>query len=172
MLETNPFTVFNPPGAKYLVLGSFAAKDGKKGHNYNWYYSNGRNQFWPMLEVVYGENLTTKKQQQELFARHKIAVADIIRKCKRLKNSSLDTHLTDFVYNTAPITKVFKTRKLQKVLFTSRFVENQFRRHFAHLLASYPTVDIITLPSPSPRYAQMAKDEKIMQYKKHFPKQA
>lgn len=169
MLETNPFTVFCPKDAKYLVLGSFASKDGKKGHNYDWYYSNGRNQFWPILEAIYETKLQDKKSQQALFSRHKIAIADIIKKCRRVKRSSLDTHLSDIVYNKTPISKVFKTRRLVKVLFTSRFVENHFRKHFKDLIDAYPKVEFVTLPSPSPRYAQMTRAEKVRSYRKAFP---
>ena len=120
MLETNPFKVFIPPKAKYLILGSFAAKDGKLGVLYDWYYSNGRNQFWPMLEEVYKIKLRDKKTQQNLFRKLSIAIADIIYQCKRQKKSSLDVHLTSFVYNTIPITKILQKNLLKKIFFTSR----------------------------------------------------
>jgi G:T/U-mismatch repair DNA glycosylase len=80
MREINPFTVFNPPKAKYLILGSFVAKDCKVGWNYEWYYSNGRNQFWPILEVVYNRDLKSKHDQQKLFKDLGIALGDIVFK--------------------------------------------------------------------------------------------
>ena len=85
MFETNPFSVFCPPNAKYFMLGSFAAKDSKSGASYNWYYSNGRNQFWPILEEIYSLELKDKRVQQDLFRKLSIAIADIIYQCEKKK---------------------------------------------------------------------------------------
>jgi len=153
-----------------LILGSFAAKDGKLGVLYDWYYSNGRNQFWPMLEEVYKIKLRDKKTQQNLFRKLSIAIADIIYQCKRQKKSSLDVHLTSFVYNTIPITKILQKNLLKKIFFTSRFVEKEYKKHFKDLIDKYPDIELITLPSPSPRYASMKKEEKIKIYTTVLPK--
>ena len=169
MLETNPFSVFCPPQAKYFILGSFAAKDGKAGVSYDWYYSNGRNQFWPILEEIYAKKLRNIQAQQALFTSLSLAVADIIYQCTRTKNSSLDTDLTGFVYNIAPITKVLTENPIEKILFTSRFVEKEYKRHFKDLVTELSTVELVTLPSPSPRYAAMPKAEKIKRYTQVLP---
>lgn len=170
MYETNPFKVFSPLGAKYLILGSFAAKDGRKGHAYDWYYSNGRNYFWPILRQIYSLELDTKSKQQALFRELHIAIADVILKCKRTKKSSLDVNLKECKYNIAAISKVFETRRLTKVFFTSRFVEKIFRRRFAQLLDGYPEIEFVTLPSPSPRYAQLTVAQKTAIYRRLLPK--
>lgn len=55
MIETHPFGCFVPPGAKYLILGSFTTKEAFNAdkEKYVWFYSNGgRNNFWPILEEV------------------------------------------------------------------------------------------------------------------------
>lgn len=169
MLETNPFSVFCPLNAKYFILGSFVAKDGKSGVSYEWYYSNGRNQFWPILEEVYAVELKDKKTQQDLFRKLSIAIADIIYQCEREKNSSSDVHLTNFVYNISPIKKVFEKNSIEKILFTSRFVEKEYKRNFRGLIEEFPNIELITLPSPSPRYASMRKEEKIKRYAQILP---
>lgn len=168
--ETNPFKVFTPSNARYFILGSFAAKDGKEGHNYNWYYSNGRNKFWPILEKVYGVELRDKKTQQKLFEKLSIAIADIIYQCERVGNSSLDVSLQKFIYNYSPIAKTLAANPIQRILFTSRFVETHYRRHFKELINKFPQVELITLPSPSPRYASMRFEEKIRVYSQYLPK--
>lgn len=170
MIETNPFEVFCPPNAKYFILGSFVAKDGKEGWDYNWYYSNGRNQFWRILERIYGIELKNKAAQQNLFTKMFIAVADIILRCERLGNSSLDTRLTNFEYNIPAILAVLRTNPIEKIMFTSRFVETHFRRHFKELIEEFPEVELVTLPSPSPRYASMRKEDKILKYAAVLPK--
>lgn len=168
--ETNPFAVFSPPKSKYLILGSFAAKDSKSGHSYDWYYSNGRNQFWPILERIYGGKLTRKEAQQKLFADLSIAIADIIYQCERVGNSSLDVNLQRLIYNHDPIAEVLRNNPIQQILFTSRFVETRFKKHFKDLIEEFPQVELVTLPSPSPRYASMRLEEKIKIYTHHFPK--
>lgn len=170
MIERNPFKVFSPAGAKYLILGSFVAKDSKAGVPYDWYYSNGRNQFWLILEEVYGIELNDKKKKQELFSNLGIAIGDIILECERLANSSMDSKLKITKYNISAIARVLKNNEIKKIMFTSRFVEKHFKRHFKELIGKYPSVKLLALPSPSPRYALMSKKEKIRVYKREFPK--
>jgi G:T/U-mismatch repair DNA glycosylase len=68
-------------------LGSFVTKPTSP---YEWFYANGRNQFWPILESVYHRNLKTKADMQKLFVELKMALTDIILECEREKNSNLD----------------------------------------------------------------------------------
>ncbi len=166
MLEKHPFGVFVPPNAKYLLLGSFVTKP---AHKYDWFYANGRNQFWPILEEVYKVPLTTTKAQQSLFVKLHIAIADIILECEREKNSNLDIHLKNLVFNTEAITKILNENNIGKILFTSRYVEKLFRRHFNDLITKYQGIELITLPSPSPRYAMLTKTQKILHYRKLLP---
>ncbi|MFH1295513.1 MAG: hypothetical protein ABIH84_02970 [bacterium] len=172
MQEVNPFKVFCPPNARYLILGSFPAKDGKKGVDYDWYYSNGRNQFWRILEGVYTVDLKSRISQQRLFCELSMAIADIILKCERTEQSSLDNKLAISEYNIPEIAKVHRNNPLEQIFFTSRFVESHYRRHFKHLVAEFPDIQLITLPSPSPRYALMTKAEKIQRYAQLLPKKA
>lgn len=166
MLEKHPFGAFVPPDSKYLLLGSFVTKlvDG-----YKWFYANGRNQFWPILEEVYGRELQTKKAQQQLFNDLRMALTDIILECEREKDSNLDINLKCLVFNTQAITDILKKNKIKKIYFTSRFVEKLFRKEFKKLILKYPKIDLITLPSPSPRYVLMTKPQKISRNKKLLP---
>ena len=79
MLEIHPFGSFVPKNARILLLGSFTTKPAK---GYEWFYANGRNQFWPILEGVYGVELDTKEKQQQLFRKLTMALADIILSCE------------------------------------------------------------------------------------------
>jgi hypoxanthine-DNA glycosylase len=150
MLEKHPFGNFVPKNAKYLILGSFVTKpvDG-----YEWFYANGRNQFWPILEEVYKLPLKTIKDQQNLFFKLRMAITDIILECEREKNTHSDTDLKCLVFNAQAITGILDKNKIEKIFFTSRFVENLYRRHFKDQIQKYPEIELVTLPSPSPRYA-------------------
>ena len=168
MLETHPFAAFCPPSAKYLMLGSFTAV--KKDEAYDWYYCSKRNQFWPMIEEVYDVKLPSGKSKQELFAKFSIAITDIIYQCERKHGNSLDANLINFVYNTKAIEKILKENPIEKILFSSRFVEKEFKRKFKELIMKYSQIELVTLPSPSPRYAAMSRKEKVRRYKEIFPK--
>ena len=83
MIETHAFGNFIPLNAKYLILGSFTGRQAVKGNSatddsYDWFYATKRNQFWPILEEVYGIELRNKLSRQELFTKLGIAMADII----------------------------------------------------------------------------------------------
>jgi hypoxanthine-DNA glycosylase len=169
MTETHPFGNFVPKNSRYLLLGSFTAKDAlQKG--YDWFYANGRNQFWPIIEEVYDTKLPKTLDKQKLFSDLKIAITDIILSCDRKVFNSSDMNLINIIFNREALEVIFKENKVQKVYFSSRFVENLFRRNFKDLTAKYPETELVTLPSPSPRYAKVTRREKIEIYKNLLPK--
>ena len=175
MIETHPFGSFAPPGATSLLLGSFTAKeafDPQKKDSYVWFYSTPRNQFWPIFREVYGARLQAREEMQELFATLGMAIADIIHQCERRGGSSLDTNLTNIVYATEEITQVLENSPITRIFFTSRWVEARFRRVFKEVINRYPAIELVALPSPSPRYARMSRAQKVDRYKELLPRLA
>ena len=170
MIETHPFGVFSPPDAKYLILGSFTAKKDDGDESYDWFYVTKRNQFWPILERLYSLKLEDKKAKQSLFTELSIAITDIIYQCERRDGNSLDSNLVNFVYNTSAIRNLLQENPIEKIFFSSRFVEKEFKKGFKDLIEEFSNIELITLPSPSPRYAAMSKEEKIRRYRQIFPK--
>lgn len=167
-IETHPFKPFVPKNAKYLILGSFTGRFYKE-NSYDWYYGTKRNQFWSILELAYNTKLTTKEEKQELFETLGIALTDIIYKCERKLGNNLDMNLTNITYNTKAIAEILKKNKIQKVYFTSRFVEKHFSKVFRNLVEEYNDMEFVTLPSPSPRYAQVSLKDKAAIYKSALP---
>jgi hypoxanthine-DNA glycosylase len=170
MIEKHAFGDFVPKNAKYLMLGSFTAKKSDTDLSYDWFYCTKRNQFWSIIENVYGLSLPNKESKVKLFTKLGIAFSDMILTCERREDNSSDINLTNFVYNNDGITNILSDHNIRKVFFSSRFVEKEFKRKFIKLIADFPKVEFITLPSPSPRYAAMSKEEKIKKYKEAFPK--
>jgi len=175
MIETHAFGNFVPRNAKYLILGSFTGRQAVKGStatddDYDWFYGTKRNQFWSILEGVYGIELRNKHSKQELFAKLGIAMADIISQCERKEGNNLDTNLVNIVYNIEAITEILETHQIENILFSSRFVEDRFRKLFKDIINRYPSIHLVTLPSPSPRYAQMSKEQKIQRYRELLPR--
>ncbi len=168
MREVDPFSIFTPPNSKYLILGSFPATDGAEGITHEWYYSKGTNQFWRFLEVIYGLELKDTVSQKALFSRLGIAIGDIILSCERLNNSSLDAKLINFEYNLVGIAKILHDFPIEKILFTSKFTEKHYKKVFKDLIKEFPHIELVTLPSPSPRYVLISKEEKLKKYKELF----
>ncbi len=174
MIETHAFGNFVPLNPKYLILGSFTGRQAVKGIkatdvSYDWFYGTKRNQFWSILEEVYGIELRNKIRKQELLTKLGVAMADIIYQCERKEGNNLDTNLTNIVFNKEAITEILDSNQIDKIYFTSRFVENRFRKVFKDIINRHPAIYLITLPSPSPRYAKMGKEQKIKIYKELLP---
>lgn len=167
MIEVHPFGDFIPSNSKYLLLGSFTTKP---KDDYVWFYANGRNHFWSIMEDVYQIPLNTKSRQQKLFEDLNMALSDIIYSCERKNGSHLDNNLINIVYNIDGVSKIIRNNNIKKIFFTSRFVENIFKRLFNSLITEYPNIRLIYLPSPSPRYAAISKTEKIRKYQELLPK--
>ncbi|KKU92238.1 MAG: hypothetical protein UY21_C0003G0014 [Microgenomates group bacterium GW2011_GWA1_48_10] len=170
MIETHPFGFFVPKNAQYLLLGSFTTKEANFDPTYDWFYGTKRNYFWPILRAVYGLPLATKKEKQDLFTHLRMALGDIIYQCERIKDSNLDVNLVNVIYNLDAVAETLSKNKIKKIFFSSRFVEGKFRRFFRSIINHHPDTELITLPSPSPRYAALTPAQKLQIYKSLLPK--
>ena len=174
MVETHPFGSYVPSGAKYLILGSFTGRQAVKGKaftddDYDFFYGLPRNQFWPILEKVYGRRLQDTQSRKDLLAELRIAMADIIRQCERKDGSNLDANLSNIVYALEEIAQILESNQIRRIYFTSRYAETKFRRNFRDIMGWHPAIELVTLPSPSPRYARMTKEQKTARYKALLP---
>lgn len=171
--EKHPFGNFVPSKSRYLLLGSFTARqavEGKEKSSYDWFYGTKRNQFWPIIEEVYGLQLPTKTERQDLFTRLGMAVTDIILECERRANNNSDLSLKNIVFNTEAIHRIVRENQIEAIYFTSRFVEELFRREFRDHFKRFSQMRLVTLPSPSPRYAKMTRQMKVLRYKELLPR--
>ena len=160
-IEIHPFKPFVPENANKLILGSFPGRE-QTQHTQNendWFYGSKRNQFWHIISHVYDTPLLTIDDKQTLFKNNGIATTDIFFKVRRTENNNLDNNLRVIEYNEAAIRTILQNNNINTVFFTSKFVEQHFRKLFPEI------TNTVCLPSPSPRYASMNKAEKIMHYK-------
>jgi hypoxanthine-DNA glycosylase len=169
MLEQHPFGAFLPPNTRYLVVGTFpgrqfsqrtAEENEADAHAFSY---GGRNQFWRIMEKIYGVDLPNRTAKQALFTEYQVGLMDVIAACRRKKDSNLDTDLTDIVWNKPAFEQVFHTYAIETVFCTGRGVAKIFTPWF-------PNMPCVALPSPSPLYAAMRFEEKLAFYTTVFPK--
>jgi hypoxanthine-DNA glycosylase len=165
IVETHPFEAFIPKNIRCLIVGSFPGKEQTQCEldETHWFYGASRNQLWRILEIVYKRELQNRKEKQQLFEEAGIGMADIIKSCVRRHGTNLDENLEIRDYNKEVVERILNKHQ-PKVLFTSRFVEKEFKK----LFPSYKDVDI--LPSPSPRYFKLRIEDKAKIYEKKLPK--
>ncbi len=169
MTYSHQFSNFIPSPTRFLILGSFTSNQFTKDAGYDWFYGTKRNYFWPIIEEVYNTTLDTKKVRQELFTQIQMGIGDIIYQCERKDGNSSDTNLINIIYNTE-LESILDNNTIESIFFTSRYVEKLYKKVFSSLIKKYPLIRLITLPSPSPRYAAMTKERKIEIYKEKLPK--
>jgi hypoxanthine-DNA glycosylase len=164
VIETHPFEAFIPEKIKCLIVGSFPGKEQTQyePEETHWFYGAPRNQLWKILEIVYKKELKTRKEKQQLFEEAGIGMTDMIKSCVRKQGTNLDENLEIREYNKEVIEKILRHYQ-PKVLFTSRFVEKEFKK----LFPDYKNTDI--LPSPSPRYFKLTIENKAKIYKEKLP---
>jgi len=120
MIEKHAFGNFVPTNAKYLVLGSFTLKKYTGDPNLDWFYTTKVNQFWPIIQEVYGVPLPDRKSKEVLFTKLGIALSDIILECERRDGTNLDANLVSITYNTDGIRKILKENNIQKIFITPK----------------------------------------------------
>lgn len=174
VIEVHPFGMFVPPRATALLLGSFPGRQSCADSpaydpSYDWFYRSKRGQFWRILTAVYDRPLETKRQQMVLVTELHLALGDVIRSCRRLNPTNADTDLIDVTYSTDEVATILAAQPINTIYFTSAFVSGVFRRHFTDVVAPYPDLRLVTLPSPSPRFARMTLQQKIMMYRTLLP---
>jgi hypoxanthine-DNA glycosylase len=153
-LQQHPFDPIVFADTRILILGTFPSFD---SFDRGFYYSHPRNAFWPILSDLSGYPAMTREQKIWLLKQMGWGLWDMVESCHR--KNSLDSSLRDIKVN--DIESLLKRyENIEKILFTGRKAEKVFESSFGYL-------DIArkALPSPSPAYASMSRDEKMEIYR-------
>lgn len=164
-IENHPFEPFVPDNASTLIIGSFPGMEQvlNRHNQEEWFYSAIDNLFWPILSEAFQTELKTRIQKEQFLTRRGIAITDIFTKVSRKEKSNLDKHLSDLEYN-KEIIYIIKKSKINRLFFTSKFVEKHFLREFPHITFG------ICLPSPSQAAnIPISKSEDYKIYKQSNP---
>lgn len=153
-IEKHPFQAFVPKDAKYLLLGSFPCNRNLRADDApaygEWFYcGSGKSAFWGIMEMVYACNLPTgdRTSKEELLSKYGIAITDIALEIERKKPDCLDNNLKILAYQTEAIQEILENNPIEKIFFTSRFVE---KAYIKHIQPKGSKAALIYLISPSP----------------------
>ncbi len=149
------------PDSQVLILGSFPSI---KSFEEGFYYAHPRNQFWPILSQIFGEEVQTKEDKIALCKKQHIALFDSAASLHREANNSSDTNLKNIEVN--DFEKLLKEYpKIKAIIFTGKKAEQIFNQKYKHL-----NIEKFLLPSTSPAHASMKFEEKLAKYKEVFRK--
>ncbi|ADN09328.1 DNA-deoxyinosine glycosylase [Sulfurimonas autotrophica] len=144
------------PDSKVLILGSFPSI---KSFEEGFYYAHPRNQFWQILNQIFGESIQTKEDKIALCKKYHIALFDSAASLQREANNSSDTNLKNIEVN--DFEKILNEYpNIKTILFTGKKAEQIFNKKYKDL-----DIEKILLPSTSPAHASMKFEEKLTKYK-------
>ena len=155
-MEHHPFKPIIFPDSKILILGSFPSL---KSFEEGFYYAHPRNQFWPLLAEVFGEDISSVEKKIALCKKHHLALWDSAKSLKRGNKNSSDQNLKEIEANDFK-QLLSEYPSIETVLFTGKKSEAIFNKAYKEL-----PVKKALLPSPSPAYAAMRFEEKLEVYK-------
>ena len=158
-MEHHPFKPIIFPDSKILILGSFPSL---KSYEEAFYYAHPRNQFWPLLEKVFNEKASTKKERIALCKKHHIALYDSAKSLKRNSGDSSDSNLKEIIPNDFN-QFLLDHPAIKYILFTGKKAEQIFNQAHKGL-----NIKKLLLPSPSQAYAAMSFEKKLEKYREIF----
>jgi len=120
---SHPFETYIPTDAKYLVIGTFPTR--QINWDFDFYYSNSDNRFWPIMEGISRTQFQKKigkpaiEERKQFLKQRQIGITDMLQKCYRLVEKSGDEHLYPIV-----LTDIFslleKHDTIESLVLTSR----------------------------------------------------
>lgn len=134
-----------------LILGSIPSK---KSREASFYYMHPQNRFWKILETVFQEKITAKK---EFILKHHIALWDTIASCDILGAS--DASIKNVIPN--DIAKLVRKTKIKKIFTAGATAEKYYRKYI------YPELKMesIRLSSTSPANCQKSLQDLVEEWK-------
>lgn len=156
MRLAHPFDPIADDRSRVLVLGSFPSI---KSFENRFYYAHPRNQFWPIMEALFGAHLPDNESRSRFALQHRIALWDTYASLVRAENNSSDANLTGLQPN--DIAGFLERHpSIVHIFCTGRKAYDGCRKHFPSL-----SIPCTLLPSTSPAYAAMPFEKKLDAYR-------
>ena len=156
MSEISSFDAAIGKNPTTLVLGSIPGVASLEAVQY---YAHPRNAFWDICEAVFGISRQLPYEERlSLLFESGVGLWDVLARAKR--EGSLDSAIEKDSIEVNPIDLLLASQpSIQRILLNGGKAAKEFKKHFPSLYQS-STVQIFELPSTSPAYAAMPKNEK------------
>ena len=140
MKSQHPFQPYVPVNATKLIIGTIPPPRFCKKpqclfeEDVNYYYGS-RDNYWPLLEVIfetrfeYSNNCKSIEQRQKLLENLNIGITDIIDNCIHEKDSALDKDLKEIVLKDID-SLLINFLAIDTLIYTSEFVKKLINNHF------------------------------------------
>ena len=151
----HPFDAIVDQNSKVLILGSFPSI---KSFEQNFYYAHPRNQFWPIMEELFGVTLKSNEEKRAFALEKGIALWDTYASLKRGEGNSSDSNLKELQVNDFDAF-LKKYPNITHLFFTGQKAYQGYMKHFKDI-----KIETTLLPSTSPAHAAMKKEEKLERY--------
>lgn len=150
-------------GCRILILGSMP---GARSLAAGQYYAHPQNLFWPLMQVVFGVDLTQPYllRLAQLQSRS-VALWDVLQGCER--RGSLDSAITaNSEVPNAIAALLGQHPAITTIALNGAKAAQAFTRHIAKQLAPerLQGLALHALPSTSPTHASMSRDEKVRRW--------
>ena len=172
-VENHPYKPFIPKEASKLIVGNFpigkftdpARFHERKDQEMDFYYGGASNKLWRLLSACFDIELKNVDSIKNFLKSHHFALADILLSCRRVGGSALDTALYDKTYN-YELKNIIEKHHFEELLFTSRHVYTEFRKH----IGKFPDIKHTILISPSPTAVRgLVKNRQYLELKRKNP---
>lgn len=173
ILEHHPYKPYIPKNAKKLIVGNFPIGKfsnpdrfhERKPQEMDFYYGGATNKLWRLLSECFNVKLDSISNIKTFLKDHHFALADVLLSCRRVGGSALDTALYDKTYNT-DLKDIIEKENFEELLFTSKHVYSQFRKH----IGKFPHIKHTILISPSPTAVRgLVKNREYLELKSQNP---
>ena len=134
--------------SRVLILGSFPSVVSRQK---SFYYANPTNRFWPVLEALFHETITDRK---EFCLRKHIALWDVIESCTI--HGSSDSSIRDVKAN--DIEWLIQNSSVHAVFTTGAKAASLYKKYVS------ASLDACALPSTSAANAHMRLDDLVKEY--------
>ncbi|NTV51109.1 MAG: DNA-deoxyinosine glycosylase [Geobacteraceae bacterium] len=141
---------------KVLILGTFPSEESLKQQQY---YAHPRNVFWEIIAGICGTGATDDyKKRCDLARNGGIAIWDVLKSCDREGSSDGQIKQGHFIAN--DFSTFLSKYSFVAIFFNGQKAARLFKQHVEPaLLPALP--QLVTLPSTSPAYATISKQQKL-----------
>lgn len=131
------------------------------------YYAHSRNSFWWILSKMLGIDLSADYVQRISQMHHAgVILWDVLACCER--HGSLDSDIVTVSEQANDIAALIQRfSSICAIAFNGKKAQSSFDKHIGRM--PFRQLHFVTLPSTSPAYAAMSREDKLMQWRTITP---